>query len=303
MRDHDKGIFFILNPAAGRSDPEALREAILQRGESSGFSFEIHTTAEDDNLKSVVKQAIEKGASLVVAIGGDGTVSGVANGLVNENVPLGIVPTGTGNVLAREFNIPLDPEKALDLITSSKNTCAIDLMQVGEAYYLLNVGIGITSMTIRSTQRDSKRRFGILAYLWSGVKHLLGFQPTRFQLKIDDRSVSTRASEIMITNSSLFGMEPFHWDTDIEPDDGKIDLCIVRARNLVDYLRVGWGMLPGQRDHRPNVHCLTIQQGLRLESSPSLPIQADGEIIGRTPLELKVRSQALRILVPESHPD
>jgi len=301
--DNGAWVFFVLNPAAGGANPEALSDAIRQRCESSEIRYEIHFTQEDENLKSVVQEAVNRGASLVVALGGDGTVSGVANGLVDEAVPLGIIPTGTGNVLAREFNIPLDPQEALEVIISSKNKRSIDLMQVGEDFYMLNIGVGVTSKTIRGTQRADKRRFGILAYLWEGLKHLMGSQPTRFLLKIDHRSVSTRASEIMITNSSLFGMEPFHWDTDIEPDDGKIDLCIVRARNLVDYVKVGWGMLPGQRDRRPNVKCLRFEKGLSLESTPSLPVQADGELIGSTPLELNVRPQVLRVLVPDASPD
>jgi diacylglycerol kinase (ATP) len=300
VEDDYRWIFVVLNPAAGRVNTDALRKSLIQRLESAGIGYRIYSLSGGDNLKTVVQEAVEKGASLVVAAGGDGTVSGVADGLANSSVPLAVVPTGTGNVVAREFGIPLKQDQALQVIISSKKVRPIDLMQVGERYYLLNIGIGISSLTMRSTRREFKRRFGVLAYLWVGLKQLLGFQPTRFRIKIDGHSLSVRASEIMITNLSLFGMEPFHWDTDIEPDDGKLDLCIVRARNLIDYIRVGWGMLPGQRDHRNHLNCLTIERSLSLQSNPNLPVQADGEIIGPTPLELKIKAQALRILVPET---
>ena len=240
---------------------------------------------------------------MIVAAGGDGTVSAVAKGLVRTQTPLGIIPLGTANVLARELGIPVELEGACQLLAGAHGVTSIDAMQVGEKYYFTQVGVGIDAMMIRDTKREDKRRFGRIAYIWTAMTRLLGFQPRRFRIAADDQQERRRASQIVIANSGILGQPPFRWGPEIEPDDGRLDVCIVRARTLLDYLSLAWHVVRGQQRQSPNVRYLGAQRRIVIETDRPLPVQADGEIIGETPVQVQVVPAAVRVIVPESRDD
>jgi YegS/Rv2252/BmrU family lipid kinase len=240
---------------------------------------------------------------MVVAAGGDGTVSAVAEGLVGTETPLGIIPLGTANVLARELGIPVELEGAVRLLAGAHGVTSIDAMKVGEKHYFTQVGIGIDAMMIRDTRREDKRRFGRIAYIWTALTRLLGFQPRRFLITADDRQELHRASQVVIANSGILGQPPFRWGPDIEIDDGRLDVCIVRARTLLNYVTLGWHVVRGQHRQSTNVRYLRARRQIDIETRRPLPVQADGEIIGETPMRVEVVAAAVRVIVPETRDD
>ena len=129
-------------------------------------------------------------------------------------------------------------------------------MKVGGKHYFTQVGVGIDALMIRDTKREHKRRFGRLAYLWTALTRLLGFQPRRFLIEVDDRQERRRASQVVVANSGTLGQPPFRWGPDIRPDDGRLDVCIVRARTLLDYLSLAWHVVRGQHGRDPNMRYL-----------------------------------------------
>ena len=129
---HVGPVFVVLNPEAGRFEQLELREALRDKFRGAHSRYAIHVMTGPENIPWVVRQAVEEGFSLVVAAGGDGTVSAVVSGLVGTSVPLGIIPIGTGNALARELGIPLKLHKAVDLLVGAHTTRSIDAMQVGD---------------------------------------------------------------------------------------------------------------------------------------------------------------------------
>ena len=295
-------VFTVLNPVAGNSEPSRVRQALERHLPADSTVWEIHESGPDDRIAEVVRAALGRGCDLVVAAGGDGMVSAVANGLVGDenghSVPLGIIPLGTTNVLARELGIPVDLELACQLLAGPHATTWIDGMRVGPACYFTQVGVGIDALMIRDTLREHKRRFGRVAYLWTAATRLLGFQPRRFALVTDGRQRRARASQIVVANSGVLGQPPFRWGPDIRPDDGRIDVCIVRARNLLDYLKLSWHVLAGQHRQSPNVRYFTAEQSVTIASRRPLPVQGDGEIIGETPIEIAVVPRAVAVIVP-----
>jgi diacylglycerol kinase family enzyme len=160
--------------------------------------------------------------------------------------------------------------------------------------------VGIDALMIRDTRREHKRLFGRIAYLWTAAVHLVGFQPRRFVLTIDGRRAErTRASQVVVANSGVLGQPPLRWGPDIRPDDGRLDVCIVRARNLVDYLKISWYVVNGQHRRSPNVRYLGVRHSVAIANRRrKLPVQGDGEIIGTTPVVVEVVPQALAVLVP-----
>ncbi|MGC9358000.1 MAG: diacylglycerol/lipid kinase family protein, partial [Anaerolineae bacterium] len=123
--------FFVVNPVAGTSEAEEVKENIRRHCDEAGWNCEIHETSSGEEVGKVVRETQGEGFDLFVACGGDGTVSGVAGGLVHAEQPMGIVPTGTGNVFAQDLGIPRNIDEALALITGDHNIRPIDVMRTG----------------------------------------------------------------------------------------------------------------------------------------------------------------------------
>lgn len=281
----------------------ALARTFSKSDDASGdeAAYTIHETSPGEAIAKRVREAAEQGGyDLIVAGGGDGTISAVANGLVGLETPLGILPLGTANVLARELGIPIDLEGACQLLAGAHAVTAIDAMKVGDQCYFTQVGVGIDAMMIRDTAREAKRRFGRVAYLWTAFTRLLGFQPRRFLIESDERFVRSRASQVVVANSGILGQPPFRWGPDIRPDDGRVNVCIVRARSLWHYITLFWHVILGQHKQNANVRYLTAKHRVVIATTKrSLPVQADGEIIGETPVTVTVVPQALHVIVPQ----
>jgi YegS/Rv2252/BmrU family lipid kinase len=291
-------IFVVLNPMAGSCTAEDVRQALGRHFAADAWEQEIYETTGQERVAEVVRGALVRGADLVAAAGGDGTVSDVAEALVGTDVPLGILPVGTANALARELGIPIDLDGACALLAGEYAATSIDAMQVGDNYFMLHIGIGIDSLMIRDTERAAKRRFGRAAYLWTAARWLIGYQPQRFTIAVDGQRSRPRAAQVLIANGGVLGMPPLRWGPHIRPDDGQVDLCVISARTLFDYLRVGWHVLRGQHGRDPNIRYLSATSSIAIDADRSLPVQADGEIIGQTPVQVHVVPDAVRVIVP-----
>lgn len=292
----------VLNPVAGQSSPETVRGALEAALAASGRLYRVYETTGDDDLAVVVGQARQEGCDLVVAVGGDGTVAQVADQLVGTGIPLGIIPTGTANVLAVELGIPEDLSGAVALLTGDAALREIDAMQVGCRHYFLQMGVGLDALMIRDTDREAKRRLGKLAYLGTLVGKLFGHRSRRFGLVVDGRRHRARAWQIEIANVGALGPRLFRWGPHIEPDDGVLDLVVVRVRSPLDYLRLAWRLLFSDDRSDPAVRYYRIRRSASITSARRLPVQADGEIIGTTPLRVTLVPKAIRVVVPSVEP-
>jgi len=292
-------VFVVLNPVAGSCTAEDVR-ACLERHFSDRIELQIYETtgSDDEDVVSVVREAVAKGCNLVAAAGGDGTVSDVAEGLVGSNVPMGIVPVGTANVFARELGLPLTLDEACALLAGQHAISSVDAMKARDKYFVLQIGIGLDSLMIRDTEREAKRRFGRAAYIWTALTRLIGFQPVRFTIVVDGKRLRPRASQVLIANGGVLGVAPFRWGLHIRPDDGRIDVCVLSARSLSDYLRVAWQVLIGHRRPSPNIRYYSAERSIMVDADRPLPIQGDGEILGETPIQIQVVPDAVSVIVP-----
>jgi diacylglycerol kinase family enzyme len=206
---------------------------------------------------------------------------------------------GTGNVVAQELGIPLDLEGACALLTGPHSIARIDGMDVEGHHYYLRVGTGLDALVIHSTNREAKRRLGWIAYGWTAIKQLVGFQPRHFNIFVDDATTHTRASEVAAVNCGTMGRKPLRWGPGIRPDDGKINVCIIRARNLIDFLVLAWQLALGLPRSNRHVSYLVAEHTVVVVSDYPLIVQADGETIGQTPVEVKVLPGDIRVVVSE----
>jgi YegS/Rv2252/BmrU family lipid kinase len=291
-------VFVVLNPVAGRSQAGDVRRALGRYFRGPEWELEIFETTGAESIKEIVAEAVDRGTCWVVAAGGDGTVSAVVDGLIGRDGLLGILPTGSGNVIAQELGIPLRLERALQLLIEKPVIRNLDVIEVNGSYYLLAVGTGVDALAIKGTSRREKRRFGPVAYLWSVLKVILGVQPHRFTLVVDGRKKRVRAADILLSNVGTLTW-PLRWSPHIKPDDGQIDIGIMRASGLLDFFKVAWDVIiPGRPRHDRNLRYLIARETVEVYADQPLPVQGDGEVLGHTPIKASVLPGAVRVLVP-----
>ena len=290
--------FVVINPVAGVQQTETVREKIQSILQAHEIPFEIYETTPESNPRQKVREALRKGFKLFLAAGGDGTLSSVAGGLVDTKLPLVLVPTGTWNALARSLDIPLQIDQALELLFQEHAIRTIDVMQVKDEFYVLNVSAGLSSQTMGNVKREEKRRFGKLVDLWRGFTKLMEFPSYRFDVRIDGRLTTFRASEMMVANIKNIALKSLQLDTEIHMDDGKLNVCRIYAKSLRDYLSLVVSMLTGSQDRNWHVLCMEALQEVEIRSTRNLPVQGDGDVIGRLPVKIKIRPKAVSIVTP-----
>ena len=290
--------FVILNPGSGTSDRDEVCRAIA-RHFGGDQACDIHELRTQDNMTELARKAADRGCPMIVAAGGDGTVSSVAGGLVNTDSKLGILPLGTGNVLARDLGIPVELDDAVALLAGPHRVRRIDAIRVGDRHFFTQIGIGIDAEMIRGTRKEHKKRFGRVAYLWTLSRSLLGFRRRRFAIESDGPLAKIKASQVIVANSGTLGQAPYRWGPDIRLDDGRLNVCIVRAKSLRDLIPLFWRVFRGRHHEDPNLRFHVVDREATIRTDRPLPVQADGEIIGETPVTFQVVAGAVGVVVPE----
>jgi diacylglycerol kinase (ATP) len=291
----------ILNPVAGQVSSNDIRRAFGLFFPADEWNIDIRETACPESIEAIVRDACRTGVDLVIAAGGDGTVSRVANGLRGTDVPLGILPMGTGNILARGLMIPLRLEAAVRLLAGEHDLMNLDVLAIGEHWYVINASVGMTSHAVRNIVPEQKHHFGVLAYLFAALQWF-GWQPRRFKIVVDGKERWARASEILVSNGEVLR----DLSTPVGPPrtfcDGQLEVYIVRARSALDYLAVLWNMLFRRGQRKFGWRHIPVRRMIRIDSGGTrLPAQADGDPIGKTPVEVRIIPKAIRVVVPKKH--
>ena len=296
-----KRVFVVLNPVAGTTDAENAKDLITQFCEKQNWDCDIYETQKNENIRKLIGDVLKKGVDMVIAAGGDGTVSEVVGGMIHSEVPLAILPAGTGNNLARDLSIPMDIKGALSLLGDEHVIQHMDVMEVNKnKYYVLNVSVGLTSQVMEKTKRQEKRRFGFLAYLWHALESIVHTDTHTFKLAVDGKSLRVRASELMIANCKFMGFQPQLEGVEIDPADGCMDVFIVRSQTFRDYLDLAAAfVLRRKPEDDPTLRHLEARDMIRIQSESPLPAQADGEVFGSTPVEVRMIPDALRVIAPQ----
>lgn len=294
------GVYAVINPVAGGSDADLLSRTLREACRHAGKDCEVHLTTGDDDFAELIETAWCRGYRRFVAAGGDGTVAAVATPLLDrDGAELAILPVGTANKLARELGIPLEPEAACVLAATGERLRRIDAMRCDGQLYFCHISLGLYSRIAQKTSSLAKRRFRQAAYVWNAIPELLGQRSWRFRLELDGQSHYPRAAFIMITNIAGVGAGELSWGPDIRPDDGRVDLCIVRARSLIDYLRFAWHVLLGRHRELSNLTYLSATRHIRVGSRRrQVPIQADGDALSHQPLDIEIMDRCVAFVVP-----
>ena len=233
----------------------------------------------------------------VFTLGGDGTAMEVMTALAGAGPPVGILAGGTGNVLARSFRIPLKIERAVPALLAG-NEALLDLGRLDDGrHFAIGVGVGLDEKMIAGATKAMKRRAGVVAYVWSATAAVLRMQQFDVRLTVDGRTYERRAASVMIANLGdvLGGLLRF--GDGILHDDGLLQACIYSPDNLWQAFRIFYRMARGTAHHDRCVQCIPGRE-FRIETTPILRAQADGELLDVTPLSVTVRPNAARLLIP-----
>jgi len=242
----------------------------------------------------VAEPPARNGIEAIVVAGGDGTLVGETSRAIALDVPVGVVPLGTFNDLARTLGIPLDIEQACSVIAAGK-TRRIDAARVNGTYYLTEASIGISSRLARRQRPEEKQRFGLLAIAASALTAVRYARSFHVEISYGGLKQRFRASQLTVANSPHFG--GFITVEDAAIDDGQLDLYAVEIENARQLVSVAGAILKGQRH---------FTQGLRAYRAKAFDVwtrrphhvTADGEPAGRTPARFEVLPGALRLFVP-----
>lgn len=283
-----KRIHVIINPAAGVDEPivNTLNDVFQQYD----VDWDVALTHESGDAARLAREAVAAGVDVVAAYGGDGTIMEVANVLAGGKIPLGLLPGGTGNGLAKELNLPLDLAEATAVICQSTRVQGVDLALVNGRYSTLHTYIGLDES--QQAPRESKDRLGMLAYLATILKIIREPRVAQYHITIDGVEREAEGIMCLITNAIGLGLQ---WTptAHIRPDDGLLDVLIFKK----DVLSIAGDLLEELRE--PG-HLFQAGQGreITVRTDSPQPVRVDGELIGDTPVTAIVAPQALPILVP-----
>jgi len=290
--------YIVINPVAGISRPQDIRAAVEKVLKPAGWELVYYETTGQEDLPALVRRALDEyRPDLVAAAGGDGTLSGVAAGLAGSGVPMGILPAGSWNALARNLEIPGSYEEAARLWLGGHELQPLDGIEVNGRLYFLNVGVGVSSRLMSQTPREGKRFLGGVAYIRTLFAELTGLSMRRYRVTIDGKVMKMRAVEVMAVSASLGGVGELRSHRVFHPGDGRIELCAIRAKTFGQGVMVILGFIAGRRGKNAGILYHRAEREFSIQTRRRLPVQADGEIVGWTPLEGKVAPRAVQVIV------
>jgi diacylglycerol kinase (ATP) len=293
-------ISIIINPISGGVRPDAARaraelaSAIVDR---HGDPAEVFVTGHAGHARQLTKAAVARGARLVMAWGGDGTINEVASALAFGEVPLGIVPAGSGNGLARQLSVS---PRAADAIrhAMSAEPRRIDVGELGDRLFVNVAGIGFDAHVARRFAESGRRR-GLLTYVTTSARALTTYRPRHYTVTTPETCVDVRAILVTVANSAEFGN-----GARIAPgarvDDGWLELVVMEERTRFARLKTLWHLprlFNGTVERAPGCSIRRVQQAT-IESDQPMAYHVDGEPMdGGTSLRVRIYPAALNVCV------
>lgn len=293
QKDEPQKILFVINPVSGGKEKLDWETSIREFFKELSYTIEVYFLT-GDNDRGSIKHHIERlQPQKVVAVGGDGTVKLVAE-IIHKHpiIALGILPAGSANGMAKELNIPITKEEALDVIIKGKEEC-IDVIQVNQKEICIHLSdIGLNAMLVKYFEESRKR--GMWNYTKGVFKMLWNKQKIHATITIDKEQIHRKAFMIVIANASKYGT-----GATINPEgklnDGRFEIVVVRRLNFWELLKLLISHKPFDAD---KVEIFSTTK-LVLTTLKKSYFQVDGEYRGRTKnIEASIMPNCLRIMLP-----
>jgi YegS/Rv2252/BmrU family lipid kinase len=299
--------YFIVNPAAGRGAGKRAIARVERLLEGSTLHRELVVTERQGHATVLAKQA---DADVIVSVGGDGTNNEIANALVGSSKAMGILPTGSGNDLIKSLGIPVDLQRAFNVLLHGRRR-TIDVATVacypigsslnaaaeGCRYFVNGIGVGLDAAVAERTTHI-QHLSGTLLYFVALLQALRRFKPPVIGIKHDGDFTSSRRFLVAVGNGRCAG-GGFYLTPDAELDDGLLDVCVVDNVPLRNIIKLIPKVMTANHRNSNGISMFTSKI-ISIHSDQPLFVHADGEIVGRdvTRVEVAVQPGSLDVLVP-----
>jgi diacylglycerol kinase (ATP) len=289
----DRKVYVVVNPAAGKDEP--ILNTCNDVFHSHGIEWEVGVTHKYGDAKRLAQGAAQAGYNLIAGYGGDGTQHEIANALIGYDVRMGVLPGGTGNGFCRELGLPDKLRPALEVICTSQAIQHVDVVRLGEEYFIQRLYVGIEPE--QQTSREMKDRYGTLAYAVSGYRRITKLKDIHYRISLDGATIETSATKVYVVNAGRSGTGISVTGDLSRCDDGLLEVFILDKQNLKTVAAAAGRMV--------NLHTEIARQffwrgkDITIETEPDQPVWTDGEYFGRTPVSMSVLQGKLSVVVTE----
>lgn len=295
----------IANPTSGsyQQNKQQIEETLTQLRQQ-GWQAELRLTQHAGDARLLAKEAVAQKIDVAIAFGGDGTINEVIQELAGSETTLGVLPSGTVNVWAREIGIPLDIAGARNVLLHGQ-TRRIDLGHTPGHYFLLMAGVGLDGEVTNAVEKKPAKRFGVLGYLLMSAWFGLSYPSFRASLEIDGRTVKINALQIIVGNTQLYGGAiKYTWHAKF--DDGLLDVCVVKKQTALKRIATISDFLLRREQRKQWVSYFTCTS-LTISTRKSVAMQIDGDHKGYinendTSTTFNIVPGALKVIIPQNPP-
>ena len=287
----------VLNPTAGRGAAARALDPVAREFRRQGWAVDIERTDRPGHAAELAARAAARGATRVVAVGGDGTVHEVANGLLRQGgaVALGVVPIGSGNDFAKLVGVYRhSPVRAVRRLVTS-HTVPFDVGQAGGEYFVNSMGVGFGPAVIR-VRNAMPGLSGFASYLVPVIRAFAGFRPPRLEIRAPGFSETGYMMMVEVCNGTTAGGS-YRFAPEAQPGDGRLDVCLVRRLSLPRFLLALPRVMRGTHGTLREVALFQAREVTIRSLDGSLPLHLDGELREPETVECKVRIEPGRLSV------
>jgi YegS/Rv2252/BmrU family lipid kinase len=300
--------YTIFNPVAGQGNPNmelALIREVLEPQILVNVIMTQPNVDPADQTREIIahirsKDEHDMGSSLIIASGGDGTVSAVAGAMINTGIPLGIIPRGTANAFSVGLGIPTNLRAACETILAG-NTHTIDAARCNDIPMILLAGVGFEAGMVDGASRELKNEIGNLAYIFAGARQLATAQPFKATLEIDGEITELMTTALTVANVAPPTSVLAQGLGQVIPDDGLLEVTITTSTTRIQSVQVLASLIrnavvktPNQRE---DILCLRTSR-LKVTTEPAQKLVIDGEIVEANPIEFVCIPKGLTVFAP-----
>jgi len=293
----------IANPHAARTAAAAVKgiEQVFRR---SGWEVEVLATGGSGDARKLAEYGVAEGVDMVAVFSGDGTTMQAAAALVGSDVTLGVIPGGTGNLLARNLELPSNPVRAIEAILRG-NVRRLDLGRIdrfdGPHYFAVACGAGADARVMAETPSRDKHKWGMLAYVATSLRILPEIRSVPYEITIDGVARELEAAVLLVANCGYMIPPIIRLGQGVSPEDGFLDLVVFHTNTVVGGFRAAWDFLRDASGTYGEDVFVGYARGkeiaVRTLDGPQ-PVQLDGEAGGETPFTAVVVPGAIRVGYP-----
>lgn len=295
---NSKQLMLIINPISGTNSKAGLAGMVQEVLAPIGYQIDVKYTTCQGDATRLATLAVEQGYDAVLAAGGDGTINETAIALCGSKVPLGIIPAGSGNGLARHIGIPVDPRLSLKVI-ERQHVVDCDYATVNDRPFFCTFGVGFDAAVSHRFARQKRR--GKLSYIRSAISEYVTYHPQTYTISANGHIITEKAFIVAVCNASQYGNNAY-----IAPEasitDGLLDITVVHAGNPVDAAVVSVDLMTGYINRNTMIHTFRAPAAVIYRTGEG-PAHIDGEpVILDDIMDVRCRHSALRIFTLDSKP-